>query len=58
MKWGQRKEGIMQNIEKNRALSWYQTMVTIRDFENIIDDKNRAGFLYGTTHLYNGQDIH
>lgn len=56
MKWGQRKEGIMQNIEKNRALSWYQTMVTIRDFENIIDDKNRAGFLYGTTHLYNGQE--
>jgi TPP-dependent pyruvate/acetoin dehydrogenase alpha subunit len=46
----------MQNIEKNRALSWYQTMVTIRDFENIIDDKNRAGFLYGTTHLYNGQE--
>ncbi|MDR1606215.1 MAG: thiamine pyrophosphate-dependent dehydrogenase E1 component subunit alpha [Streptococcaceae bacterium] len=46
----------MQPIDKKRALSWYQTMVTIRDFENIIDDKNRAGKLYGTTHLYNGQE--
>jgi pyruvate dehydrogenase E1 component alpha subunit len=36
----------MQNIEKNRALTWYQTMVTIRDFENIIDEKNRAGFVW------------
>jgi pyruvate dehydrogenase E1 component alpha subunit len=46
----------MQNIDKNRALGWYRTMMTIRDFENIIDDKNRAGDLYGTTHLYNGQE--
>lgn len=46
----------MQEIEKNRALKWYETMVTIRDFENIIDEKNRAGLLYGTTHLYNGQE--
>lgn len=46
----------MQNIDKKRALGWYRTMMTIRDFENIIDDKNRAGHLYGTTHLYNGQE--
>lgn len=46
----------MQIIEKKQVLNWYDTMVTIRDFENIIDEKNQAGFLYGTTHLYNGQE--
>ncbi|GFH41787.1 acetoin:2,6-dichlorophenolindophenol oxidoreductase subunit alpha [Lactococcus hodotermopsidis] len=46
----------MQNIDKNRALNWYQTMMTIRNFENIIDDSNRAGHLHGTTHLYNGEE--
>lgn len=46
----------MQKIHQDRAISWYKTMVCIRDFENIIDDKNSAGKLYGTTHLYNGQE--
>ncbi|HCN73965.1 thiamine pyrophosphate-dependent dehydrogenase E1 component subunit alpha [Pseudolactococcus plantarum] len=46
----------MQKIHKDRAISWYKTMVRIRDFENIIDDNNSAGKLYGTTHLYNGQE--
>ncbi|MDN5983965.1 MAG: thiamine pyrophosphate-dependent dehydrogenase E1 component subunit alpha, partial [Lactococcus sp.] len=50
------REGIMQKINKRRALSWYEMMIRIRQFENIIDDKNRAGHLYGTTHLYNGQE--
>ncbi|WP_172354992.1 thiamine pyrophosphate-dependent dehydrogenase E1 component subunit alpha [Lactococcus insecticola] len=46
----------MQKIDKSRAVDWYQTMMTIRDFENIIDDSNKKGYLHGTTHLYNGQE--
>ncbi|NYS48549.1 thiamine pyrophosphate-dependent dehydrogenase E1 component subunit alpha [Streptococcus danieliae] len=37
-------------------LSWYETMVRIRQFENILDDYNSQGKVYGTTHLYNGEE--
>lgn len=37
-------------------LSWYETMVRIRQFENILDDYNSRGKIYGTTHLYNGEE--
>ena len=39
-----------------RILSWYETMVRIRQFENILDDYNSQGKVYGTTHLYNGEE--
>ncbi|WEV61238.1 thiamine pyrophosphate-dependent dehydrogenase E1 component subunit alpha [Streptococcaceae bacterium ESL0729] len=42
--------------EVNQLLAWYSTMLEIRHFENILDDYNRDGKLYGTTHLYNGQE--
>ncbi|WEV45737.1 thiamine pyrophosphate-dependent dehydrogenase E1 component subunit alpha [Streptococcaceae bacterium ESL0687] len=42
--------------ELSSLLKWYSTMLEIRHFENILDDYNRAGNLYGTTHLYNGQE--
>ncbi|OFI49460.1 hypothetical protein BG261_02465 [Floricoccus tropicus] len=42
--------------ERSVVLSWYETMLRIRDFENVLDDYNKAGKLYGTTHLYNGQE--
>jgi pyruvate dehydrogenase E1 component alpha subunit len=31
-------------------------MTKIRAFENILDDYNKGGKLYGTTHLYNGEE--
>lgn len=37
-------------------LSWYETMVRIRQFENILDAYNSQGKVYGTTHLYNGEE--
>lgn len=42
--------------ERSVVRSWYETMLRIRDFENVLDDYNKAGKLYGTTHLYNGQE--
>ena len=42
--------------EHSVVRSWYETMLRIRDFENVLDDYNKAGKLYGTTHLYNGQE--
>ncbi|MBG9366980.1 thiamine pyrophosphate-dependent dehydrogenase E1 component subunit alpha [Streptococcus sp. NLN64] len=41
---------------KETILSWYETMVKIRQFENILDDYNNQGKIYGTTHLYNGEE--
>lgn len=38
------------------VLSWYETMIRIRQFENILDAYNSQGKVYGTTHLYNGEE--
>ena len=51
----------MSNQNSNKydlatTLAWYKTMVRIRDFENILDEYNKLGKLYGTTHLYNGEE--
>lgn len=39
-----------------QALAWYETMYRIRQFETLIEDYNSQGKIYGTSHLYIGQE--
>lgn len=37
-------------------LAWYETMERIRQFELLLEDYNQQGKIYGTSHLYIGQE--
>ena len=39
-----------------QALSWYEEMLRIRQFELLVEDYNAQGKIHGTSHLYIGQE--
>lgn len=43
-------------LQKSQAINFYQDMLKMRFFEDIVDVYNRQGKVHGTTHLYNGQE--
>ncbi|MDR1567329.1 MAG: thiamine pyrophosphate-dependent dehydrogenase E1 component subunit alpha [Streptococcaceae bacterium] len=43
-------------LKKSHVLTFYQEMLKIRFFEDILDDYNQQGQIHGTIHLYNGQE--
>lgn len=45
-----------ETLRKTQTLHFYQEMIKIRYFEDILDDYNQAGKIHGTIHLYNGQE--